>query len=122
MSTFQVPVAAEDLPENKFVLELARKKLWGIFPRKPKSYVFPVAQFLPLDLVQDLREAMKGVTRGDLDEQHAQQIWDAFITIFDRYAPGERARLSDDQVSAVFKAWTLHSRQSLGESSASLDS
>lgn len=117
MSTFVVPPTATPV-EFRFVAPRPQSIAWLFFGR-PKAYRMPLVQNLPQAMKEVLGQSVAGVSQANLDEVNAKRIWDAGLSIIDHYAPGVPARLKDDQLIALVRAWYAASNITMGESSAS---
>lgn len=117
MSTFVVPPSTAPVV-FAFAAPRPPSVAWLFFGR-PRKHQMPLVQNLPGELRALLGQSVAGVSRETLDEASAKRIWDAGLAVIDHYAPGVPARLKDDQLIALVRAWYLASGITMGESSAS---
>jgi hypothetical protein len=116
MSPFAVPEAK---PVEPFTFTLPFKAPWWAPWRKPPVQSIPLVQNLSPELITGLGATVAGINQSNLTEEAAKRIWDFQVAVFENYAPGTRAALTDDQLVHLVGAWYRESNLSLGESSAS---
>ncbi len=115
MSKFIIPV--DEIGEFEFYEP--RAKLWGFIPRRPRKHTMPLVEHIDPALRTGLAVSVAGVSQETLDEERAQMIWEAQLMVLDHYVPGLSARLSNQQLVAIFGRWYAVSNTTVGESSAS---
>lgn len=125
--TFQVPAPKASYKQNRFEFTLPDFDDEGdAVPGTEVTYSVPKMQYINSDIRQRMLDVSMPLKRM-IDEgkqpepEQAAEVTRIQRELFEKYAPGVYARVSDDQLNALLQAWQEASSISVGESSASAD-